>query len=47
MVWVMPHILLSLVFYMMYNRTAEDSSPGTETSNTFVLDVGEAQMCHK
>ena len=30
----------------MYNkqRTVEDNSPGTETSNTIVLDVGKAQM---
>ena len=25
-------------------RTVEDSGPGAETSNTVVLDVGEAQM---
>ena len=25
-------------------RTVEDSGPGAETSNTILLDVGEAQM---
>ena len=32
---------------MMYKRAVEDNSPGTETSNTIVLDVGKAQMYHK
>ena len=30
----------------MYKHTVEDNSPGTETSNTIVLDVGKAQMYH-
>ena len=29
---------------MHKQRTVEDNSPGTETSNTIVLDVGKAQM---
>ena len=35
----------------MYKRTVEhnifNNSPGTETSNTIVLDVGKAQMYRK
>ena len=41
----MPHILMSLFKRNM--STVEDNSPGTETSNTIVLGVGKAQMCHK